>query len=92
MHKTLIEVELRDLKGRICLTEQQDDNDEPAINEFQRRIEENIGGLLCFDHIHVPECKATYSINRWVIRIDCCCCDQLDQVEYRLKRTFYKIT
>jgi hypothetical protein len=87
MEKQLIEVELRDENGNICLSNRHDLS-EQLMDQIQTRIDEKIGGLLCFDHVQVPISIFEFSKRRWVVKITCCCGPQLDLVEKRLKENF----
>ena len=88
MNKQVIEVELRDLRGKTYLQEKKDAQNEHLISKFEHRISEEVGGLLCMDHFHLPECEPVYTRRRWVVKVTCCCQDQMDQVEERLNTAF----
>ena len=88
MNKQVIEVELRDLRGKTYLQEKKDAQNVHLISKFEHRISEEVGGLLCRDHFHLPECEPVYTRRRWVVKVTCCCQDQMDQVEERLNTAF----
>jgi len=88
MNKQVIEVELRDLKGKTFLQEKKDAVNLQLISRFENRIYEEVGGMLCMYHYHLPECEPVYTRHRWVIKISCCCQQQLEDVEFRLNTAF----
>jgi hypothetical protein len=88
MNKQVIEVELRDVKGRTYLQDRKNAENHQLISKFESRIYEEVGGMLCMYHYHLPECEPVYTRNRWVIKICCCCQRQLDSVEDRLNTVF----
>ena len=85
METQLLEIELRDGSGNVCLTSS---GDTAWIQNFQDRIEEKIGGMLCLDHMYVPASKPDYINRRWVIKVACCCMNQSKKVEDRLNHYF----
>jgi len=88
MNKQVIEVELRDLKGKTFLQDKKDAVNLQLISKFENRIYEEVGGMLCMYHFHLPQCEPVYTRHRWVIKITCCCQQQLEEVEYRLNTAF----
>jgi hypothetical protein len=88
MNKQVIEVELRDQRGKTYLQEKQDAQNVYLISKFESRIYEEIGGMLCMQHFHLPECEPVYTRHRWVVKVDCCCQQQMDEVEERLNAAF----
>lgn len=88
MNKQVIEVELRDVRGRTYLQDRRDAQNVQLISKFETRIQEEVGGMLCLYHFHLPECEPVYTRQRWVIKITCCCQHQLDDVEERLNTAF----
>lgn len=51
-------------------------------------IDDKIGGMLCFDHYCLPDCRSSCIGRQWVININCCCEKHAQQVEERLKYLF----
>jgi hypothetical protein len=88
MIKQVIEVELRDRTGNTFLRDQKDAHTGEVIRKFEKRIYEEVGGMLCLDHFSVPHCSPEYSNRRWVVKITCCCEHQMDAVENRLYNAF----
>jgi hypothetical protein len=85
MKTQVLEIELRDRKGNICLTRAED---RVWTGNFQGRIEDKIGGMLCIEHKHIPQTEAVYSKRRWVVKVTCCCQNQTIAVEERLYHCF----
>lgn len=88
MNKQVIEVELRDWKGRTYLQERTDAQNMHLISRFESRISEEVGGMLCMYHFHLPQCEPVYTRHRWVVKVTCCCQEQMDHVEERLNTAF----
>jgi hypothetical protein len=88
MYKQIIEVELRDLRGKTYLQEKKDAQNLHLISKFENRITEEVGGMLCMNHFHLPDCEPVYTRRRWVVKVTCCCQEQMDQVEHRLNTAF----
>jgi hypothetical protein len=88
MNNPIIEVELRDKGGKLCLNEREDTQYNQVIRLFETRIYEEVGGILCFDHYHVPTLEPQYSKGRWAVRITCCCEEHMNAVESRLHEQF----
>lgn len=88
MNKQIIEVELRDWRGKTYLQEKRDAHNVHLISRFESRIQEEVGGMLCMFHYHLPECEPVYTRHRWVVKVTCCCQHQIDLVEERLNTAF----
>jgi hypothetical protein len=52
---------------------------------FQEQLEEVIGGMLCFQHTHLPEIlPPVFLESTWILRICCCCPEQRMYVSNRI--------
>ena len=58
MKAPLLEIELRDCLGKICLTGKEDENDKTSVKIFKQKVEQEIGGMLCIGHLHLPSANA----------------------------------
>ena len=59
-----------------------------AIYLLHVKIQEEIGGILCFDHMALPDSRTKFNDNGWLIQIKCCCSCQRDNVRKRLDDLF----
>ena len=56
-----------------------------VIHLFTEQLEEIIGGILCMQHIKVPEIQPLDDAeNGWVLKITCCCENQFQSVHERV--------
>jgi len=85
MKTHVLEVELRDRYGNVCLTSAQDRG---WTSNFQERIENKTGGMLCIDHMQIPQTQPAYLKQRWVVKVTCCCHKHTIAVEQRLYHCF----
>jgi hypothetical protein len=85
MKTQILEIELRDRKGNICLTTAED---KAWTSNFHGTIQDKVGGMLCIDHMHIPQTEPVYSKRRWVVKVTCCCQQQTNAVEERLYHSF----
>jgi hypothetical protein len=83
--ENLIEVELRDRKGNICFTQQEDQENRQLIEMFHQKVIEQTGGMLCWSHFRLPTSEHIFSKNRWIVKISCCCAAHSNCIEKRLK-------
>jgi hypothetical protein len=57
------------------------------IRIFENQLEEIIGGMLCLDHVNLPEIQPLKDFgDSWILQIACCCKIQSRLVEDRLNK------
>jgi hypothetical protein len=85
IHPVTIEVEMKDYDGQRVADIPEDVS---LFQSLQVLLDEQMGGMLCMGHYHIPEFKTLFSRGRWVVQISCCCACQMQALEQRLQEIF----
>ena len=82
----VLEVEFRDYIDKRLLKSQHGRTYQLRIfNVFYKQLDEVIGGMLCIDHVSLPEILPPLFLdNTWILKISCCCAHQRMKVGDRL--------
>ena len=58
-----------------------------TLDKFKSRVEEDLGGLICVNHYHIPQISCYLEHRNWILIVGCCCQVQWREVENRIKKT-----
>lgn len=79
-----IEILLNDYVDKEILSEYFVGNATRVVFTICEHIEEEIGGVLCFDHYNLPGLTVSHKGKNWIMRIKCCCDNHQDQLHERV--------
>ncbi len=79
-----IEILLNDYVDREILGDSFIGNTTRVVFTICEHIEEEIGGVLCFEHVNLPGLTVSHKGKNWIMRISCCCDDHQEQLHERV--------
>jgi hypothetical protein len=58
-----------------------------VVEQFKTRVANNLGGMLCTNHYHLPAISCYMEDSHWIREVHCCCKTQRLEAEVRIKKT-----
>lgn len=59
-----------------------------GIDAYYNKITDMLAGLLCTEHVHLPELERKYVDGRWIIEVNSCCENQIEMITKRLDEKY----
>lgn len=79
-----IDILLNDYVGKEVLSDYFVGNATRVVFTICEHIEEETGGVLCFEHFNLPELTVSHKGKNWIMRIKCCCDDHQERLHERV--------